>query len=203
MQVLDQGTLSNFSCGQRMAVVFVGMTLLQAALLVLLTMRLGYSSERMYGYGFGYNATYKIETLDETPFFSRKRLIGFAIWSAIVATVAIVCMLSRTETMIGMDSNFIVETSCVGPFAAEFKLDRAKATVRHVTEVTPWFFRSRRYHSRPDSGEDNYLAISQPDRDRSLYIELAGRENSKDLINLAPEAMRHYAAHLRDIAPRQ
>ena len=140
MLVLEQGTLSNFSCGQRMAVVFVGMTLLQVALLALLTMRLGYSSERMYGYGFGYNSTYRIETLNETPFFSRRRLIGFAIWSAIVATVAIVCMLSRTETMIGMDSNVIVEPSCSGLFPPSSSLPWQSRPFGSFRRSLPGFF---------------------------------------------------------------
>jgi hypothetical protein len=184
MLVLDHGELSNFSCGQRMGILFLGFVVAQALVLVSMSLRSRYSYERYSG------SRYKIETLDDTPVFAGRRLKVLVAWTAVVITVSIAGMFLRTQTLLGMDSSFLVETSCIGPFASEYRLDRAKTTIRHVTEV----------HK---NSEDNFLDASEPGKYRDIYIELAGQEGSKDLISLAPEAMQHYAAHMQDLGSRR
>ena len=184
MLVLDHGGLSNFSCGQRMGILFLGFVVAQALVLVAMSLRAHYAYDRYRG------TRYEIETLDDTPVFAGRRLKVLIAWSVVVVTISIGCMFLRTQTLLGMDSSFIVETSCVGPFASEYRLDRAKTTIRHVTEVHK--------HS-----EDNFLDASEPGKYRDIYIDLAGRENSKDLMSLAPEAMQHYAAHLQSLGSRR
>jgi hypothetical protein len=180
MLVLDHGGLSNFSCGQRMGILFLGFVVAQALVLVSMSVRARYSYDRFRG------TRYEIETLDDTPVFAGRRLKVLIAWSFVVVAISITCMFLRTQTLLGMDSSFIVETSCIGPFSSEYRLDRAKTTIRHVTEV----------HK---NSEDNFLEASEPGKYRDIYIELAGREGSGDLMRLAPEAMRHYSAHLQDL----
>lgn len=183
MVVLHQGMLADFSCDQRMGIVFLGAILLQAIMLARYAWEVRFP--RSY---YGTRESYPIETLEDRPFFTRRRLIVVALWTTIVVTVAVVCMASRTETLLWMDGNFITETSCVGPFAQEYKLDRAQATIADKVESN-WLQNS--------SKADNYLAISQPGQSRKLFIELKGRQNAPELIALAPQAMKHYADYLR------
>jgi hypothetical protein len=182
MLVLDHGSLWNFSCGQRMGILFVGFVAAQALVLVSMSLRARYAYDRFRG------TRYEIETLDDTPFFAGRRLKILVAWSVVVTMVSIGCMFLRTQTLLGMDPGFIIETSCIGPFASEYRLDRARTTIRHVTEV--------QRHS-----EDNFLDASEHGKYRDIFIELSGRENSKDLMALAPEAMQHYAAHLHAFQP--
>lgn len=183
MVVLHEGTLSHFNCNQRMGIVFLGAILLQLIMLARYTWEVRFPTS--YN---GIGEPYPIETLDDQPFFTRRRMIVFAIWATILALVAMICMASRTETLLWMDGSFITETSCVGPFPEEYKLDRAQATIEHKTE--PEWLQRR-------SKEVNYLAISEKGKPQTLFIELSGRQDAPELVALAPQAMQHYADHRR------
>lgn len=189
MVVLHEGMLSHFSCNQRMGIVFLAALLLQGVMLARLSWEVRFPGtyngiSDTYG-----RRAYSIETLDDRPFFTRRRMIVFAVWTTILVLVAALCMASRTETLLWMDRGFITETSCIGPFQAEYKLDRAQVAIVHKSE-SEWLKRPSR--------ADNYLELSEPGKSRKLFIQLKGRQNAPELIALAPSAMRHYADYLRN-----
>lgn len=186
MVVLHQGMLAHFSCNQRMGILFLAAVALQGLMLAWLAWGVYYPRS-----DYGYREAYKISTLDGQSPFSRHRIIALAVWMAVVSLVAAVCMASRTETLLSMDDRFITETSCIGPFAQEYKLDRPLALVEHRTE-REWLPRRK--------GPDHYLAILQPGKPRTLFIDLKGRRNAPELVALAPRAMQDYADALRNLA---
>lgn len=181
MLVLHQGVLSRFDCTQRMGIVLVGAILAQMLLLA----QAGFSHSA---------ATNPVETLDRSPFVTRRRLIVSGIWSLIVLFVATLCMATRTETQLWLDTNIVGETSCIGPFPQEYELDRSQIRIDLKSESL--------FLTGNNSGSDYYLAISQPGKPRRLFIDLKGREDAPELVSFAPLLMREYADGLRGTIQR-
>lgn len=195
MVVLDQGVLSHFDCHQRMGVVFLGALILQSGVIITTIWRSRRTSDG-----------YLLETLDDQPWLTRPRLIMTGIATFIVVLVSLLVMCTRTETLLSMDGMFITETSCIGPFSDEYRLDRAQVVVEHRVEddetlsYNKWAFFRNFFTSRGRRHqEDNYLAISEAGRPRSLFIELLGRQNAPELVALSPDAMQHYSDHLQAV----
>lgn len=176
MVVLDSGFFSSFDCSQRMGAVFVTTYLAQIAIVASLSA----SVRRPNRYGP------VVETIDRPPFLTRRRVIVWAIWASIFAVVAATCGLLRTTTAVLLDSTSIVETSCTGPLSVEYRLDRAKLKVAFGHDPT-WLTK------RPL--ESAYLEVTQVDKPRPIFIRLLGRPGSKELLELAPEAMAQYSRY--------
>lgn len=176
MVVLDDGFFSSFDCSPRMAAIFLSSFLLQIAIVS----GFAASVRRPNRNGAA------IEMLDEGPFFTRRRLIIWVVLGAIFAIVSGISASLRTVTAVLLDSATIVELSCIGPFANAYQLDRAqlKITFGHDPE---WLTK------RPL--ESTYLRLTQTDKPRPIFIHLKGRPSSKELQDLAPEAMADYARY--------
>lgn len=176
MVMLDDGFFSSFDCGQRMGAIFLATFLAQ----ILIVTSLATSARRASP------SSSVIEVIDRQPFFTRRRLVTCIIWSTIFAVVSGVCTFLRTTTAVFLDSTSVVETSCNGPFPSEFRLDRAKS--RFTFDHDPTWLTKRPLAS-------SYLMITQADKPRPIFIHLAGRPASKELIELAPEAMAEYSRY--------
>lgn len=176
MVVLDNGFFSSFDCSHRMAAIFLSSFLLQAGIV------LGFSAfvRKPKHYGPA------IEVLDEGPFFTRRRMIVWAVWGVIFTMVSGISTLLRTTTAVLLDSTAIVETSCTGPFPSEYRLDRAQLNVAFGHDPD-WLTK------RPL--ESAYLTLTQTDKPRPIFIHLKGRHGLKELQGLAPEAMADYARY--------
>ncbi|MBB3455811.1 hypothetical protein FHT86_004110 [Rhizobium sp. BK313] len=189
MLVLDQGFLGSYPCGSRMGIVFAGALAAQAAMLAAYVVATRWPEN-------------PVEMLNRDPFVTRRNCIIFAIWLIVSSLVAVVCMWSRTETLLAMDANFIVETSCEGPFSGEYLLDRAKTRVSYITETTIGHTSMRRaeipnwygYRRR----EENYLELTEPGKDRTLYVQLDNSRNLANLAELSPRAISSYMDYKRD-----
>ena len=176
MVVLDDGFFSSFDCSHRMAAIFLSSFLLQTAIVSSFAALV----RRPNRYGPA------IEMLDQGPFFTRRRLIIWAVWGVIFAIVSGISASLRTVTTVLLDSTTIVETSCIGPFASAYRLDRAQLNITfgHDSE---WLTK------RPL--ESAYLTLNQTSKPRPIFIHLKGRPASKELQDLAPEAMADYARY--------
>lgn len=176
MVILDDGFFSSFDCSHRMAAIFLSSFLLQTAIVSSFAALV----RRPNRYGP------VIEMLDEGPFFTRRRLIIWAVWGVIFVIVSGISASLRTVTAVLLDSTTIVETSCIGPFASAYRLDRAQLNITfgHDSE---WLTK------RPL--ESAYLTLNQTDKPRPIFIHLKGRPSSKELEELAPEAMAEYARY--------
>lgn len=176
MVILDSGFFSSFDCGQRTGAIFATSFLAQVAIVASLSAWLRKPSR--YGPA--------IEMIDRPSFLTRRRLVAWAMWAAIFAVVAAICSLLRTTTAILLDSTSIVETSCTGPLPGEYRLDRAKVKITFGHDPT-WLTK------RPL--EAAYLEIAQADKPRPIFIHLLGRPDSRELLELAPEAMVDYSRY--------
>lgn len=199
MVVLHQGVLSHFDCNQRMGVVFLGALIVQAAVISVSIWRGSHTSDG-----------YVIETLNDEPLFTRRHMITFGIATIIVLTISAIVMCSRTETLLSMDGAFITETSCIGPFTDEYQLNRSQVVVEHRVENDETIPSNQRRRflrflrgGSDRSAEDNYLAISEPGKSRTLFVELYEGGDVSALAALAPQAMQHYADHLRAVREGQ
>lgn len=70
--------------------------------------------------------------------------------------------------------------------ASEYRMDRAKLNITFGHDPD-WL--SKR------SLQTAYLAIAQSDKPRPIFIHLQGRPGSKELFELAPEAMADYSRY--------
>ncbi len=171
---LDNGFLSSFDCAQRMGAVFFITFLAQIGILA----SLAHSVLRPSRYGPA------VEWISDRPLFTRRRSIVYGVWCAIFIVASTTCACLRTTTAVFLDSTSVVETSCSGPFHGEYRLDRTKLKTIFDHDSS-WLSK------RPlDSA---YLVLTQADKPRPIFIHLAGRPGSKELIALAPEAMDDYA----------
>ena len=177
MVVLDNGFFSSFDCNQRMGAIFVTTFLAQIAIVASLSA----SVRRPSRYGP------VVEMIDRSPFLTRRRFIVWAIWALIFVVVAATCgFLRTTAATILLNSTSIVETSCNGTLPSEYRLDRAKVKITFGHD-SAWLAK------RPL--ETAYLAVTQVDKPRPIFIHLLGRPGSKELIELAPEAMADYSRY--------
>ncbi|MBN8954570.1 MULTISPECIES: hypothetical protein [unclassified Rhizobium] len=176
MVLLDNGFLSSFDCGHRMGAIFLSSFLMQMAIVASFSA----SVRRPNRYGPG------VEMLDEGPFFTRRRIAVWAVWCIVFTIVSGVSTLLRTPTAVLLDQTSIVETSCTGPFVSEYRLDRSKVDITFGHE-SEWLTK------RPL--ETTYLAITQTDKPRPIFIHLKGRPGPKELQDLAPAAMAEYARY--------
>ncbi len=176
MVVLDNGFFSSFDCSHRMGAIFLSSFLIQ----ILIVAGFASSVRRPNRYGPA------VEMLDEGPFFTRRRIVVWTVWGIVFTIASGASALLRTTTAVLLDQTSIVETSCTGPFASEYRLDRAKVgiTFGHESE---WLSK------RPL--ETTYLAVTQKDKPRPIFIHLKGRPGAKELQDLAPEAMAEYARY--------
>ena len=176
MVVLDSGLFSGFDCSQRMGAIFLSSFLAQIGIVA----GLAASVRRPNRYGPA------VEMLDEGPYFTRRRIIVWIVWGMIFATVSGISAFLQTTTAVLLDATSIVETSCRGLRAEEYRLDRTKPQVTFGHD--PYWFSKRPL-------ETAYLAITQADKPRPIFIRLHGRPGSKDLLQLAPEPMAEYARY--------
>ncbi|WP_152093109.1 hypothetical protein [Rhizobium dioscoreae] len=176
MVVLDNGFFSSFDCSHRMGAIFLSTFLMQAAVVASFTAHV----RRPNRYGP------PVEILDEGPLFTRRRIIVWSVWAMIFTLVSGTSALLRTVTAVLLDSTSIIETSCIGPFQSEYRLDRTKLNVIFGHDPD-WLVK------RPL--ETGYLAITQSEMPRPIFIHLNGRPGAKELIELAPEAMADYARY--------
>jgi len=183
MLVLDQGFLGGYPCGSRMGIVFAGALAAQAAMFAAYVIATRWPEN-------------PVEMLNDDPIVTRRNCIIFAVWLLVSSLVAVVCMWSRTETLLAMDANFIVETSCAGPFSGEYLLDRAKTKVSYITEIT--ITRGTWRHTASKRREENYLELTEPGKDRTLYIQLDNSRNLANLAELSPRAISSYMDYKRD-----
>jgi hypothetical protein len=182
MVVLDHGYLSFLDCGQRAGATFLGAFLLQAAMVVGSAYSLGWSGPKY--------DRYKIEMLETPPLFSRRRLVVGGIWCAVFLIVSSTCACLRVRTVLFVDDDFVTETSCIGPYSEDYRLDRQKVDVTFVNRGKDWF-QSKRSH------DEIYLQIAQPGKPRPIYIDLWNRGDVRPLVDLAPRAMQDYDDYRR------
>lgn len=176
MVILDNGFFSSFDCGQRMGAIFLSTLLLQVAIVA------GLSGVVRKPNRYGP----PVEMIDEPPFFTRRRFIVWAIWAAVFVAASGTCAFLRTTTAVILDGASVVETSCSGPFAGEYRLDRTKLNITFGHDPD-WLSK------RPL--QTAYLAITQSDKPRPIFVHLQGRPGSKELFELAPEAMADYSRY--------
>lgn len=175
MVVLDHGFFSSFDCGPRMGFVFLVTFIAQIGIVA------GCAAKAHRP-----NRNHAVEMIDDQPFFTRRRFTVLAAWCAIFIVVSGICACLRTTTAVFLDSGFIVETSCSGPFRDEYRLDRAKLDVSFVHDPT-WLSKQPL--------QSAYLMVAEDGRPRPIYIGLHGRTASKELVEFAPEAMTAYAGY--------
>jgi len=101
----------------------------------------------------------------------------------IFALVATACCFLRTATTVFLDSTSIVERSCIGSRPYEYRLYRAKFKITFGHDPS-WLSK------RPL--ETAYLKVTQVDKPRPIFVRLLGTPGSKELLELAPEAMAEY-----------
>ncbi len=176
MVVLDNGFFSSFDCSHRMGAIFLSSFLIQ----IMIVAGFAASVRRPNRYGSA------VEMLDEGPFFTSRRIVALTMLAILFTIVSGASALLRTTTAVLLDQTSIVETSCAGPFAGEYRLDRAKVDITFGHE-SEWLSK------RPL--ETTYLAITQTNKPRPIFVHLKGGPSSKELQELAPEAMAEYARY--------
>lgn len=176
MVVLDSGLFPSLDCSQQMGVTFVTTFLAQVAIVT------GLSAFVLKPFRNGP----AVNMVDKLPFFTRRQCIAWVIWVIIFGSVAATCCALRTPTTIFLDSTSIVERSCIGPRRNEYRLDRAKLKISFGHD--PIWLSKRRL-------ETAYLMVTQVDKPRPIFIRLLGRPGSKELLELAPEAMAEYSRY--------
>lgn len=176
MVILDNGFFSSFDCDQRIGAIYVFTFLVQ----VLMVASFLYQVRRPSRYGP------TVEMIDRPPLFTRRRLTAYAIWCAIFAMVSAICALLPTTTAVYLDSTSLLETGCYGAVPSEYRMDRSKIKVT--------FGHDPSLQSKHPAKE-TYLTVTQAGMPRSIFIHLQGRPASKELIELAPDAMADYSRY--------